>query len=444
MKKRIFFPALTCMLVSFYSCGGGGGGSVKASPTSSKVVSKVEASIVKGATVCINGTNICNQTDENGIASLPVSSLPTTLSVNVGNVTIGFVNATAPYVPITPITLADNDNKTAQKLGAFLHALDGDTDGNATVIDLSNVTVELSDKEKKPLVELLKKKSATLKISVKHKDKGNHTITINNQTVSYDGKKVEYNIKLIEEKHKKEEIAKQFLHFVFEAWKENYKVLFLNSQEENIDTCNIRLNPENPLEFKFENCLNDIAPPDWLSLDNKELDQIINVKTGEPVFNLIKVGEDKIELKNLQENEILYLEIQYHNEEHEIEEDGEHGKEKPKDYSKVISGIIEADWIPENLKIRITPDVEQVEGDWGGIVCEVEEDGSFGKECVLHGNIENYNHDHIYQIIIFKDLNEDWRFDKSEESTVIWSINNATYNSWKIIDLHGYIIEEEE
>ena len=68
----------------------------------------------------------------------------------------------------------------------------------------------------------------------------------------------------------------------------------------------------------------------------------------------------------------------------------------------------------ENLKIRITPDVEQVDGEWGGVVCTINQDGSFGDDCELHGNIENYTDNHTYQVVIFEDTDGDYRYDSGE------------------------------
>ena len=324
MRKSIILPILGGLLVGLYSCGGGGGGgstsntgtNTGTNTTNPKVVSKVEASIVQGAIVCVNGTDICNQTNSSGIVSLtlpPGYSLNTTLSVNVGNVTIGFINATAPYVPITPLSLADNDTQTAQELGALLHALAGDTSGNATVIDLSNVTVNISANETQPLVDLLKK-SKDLQIHVKHGDR-EYIVKINNQTVLCDDKKVNYDIKHIEKEHEKEEVAEEFMHFIFKAWKKHREIVFLNPQGEVVDSCNVVLNPENPLEFKFEKCLNDIyTSTNWLAIDTYNSPQIINIETHEPEFKLIKNIEGKIELQSPQEDQTLFTTIQKHNE----------------------------------------------------------------------------------------------------------------------------------
>lgn len=117
----------------------------------------------------------------------------------------------------------------------------------------------------------------------------------------------------------------------------------------------------------------------------------------------------------------------------------EYGEEEeiPQDYSSVISGKVTFSngTLSDDLKIRITPDVEQVSGDWGGIVCQINSDGSFGDKCVLHGDINNYNDQHQFQVIIFHDVNGNWHMDGEVDSeSAIYGVENAPFGSWKNIE----------
>jgi hypothetical protein len=91
--------------------------------------------------------------------------------------------------------------------------------------------------------------------------------------------------------------------------------------------------------------------------------------------------------------------------------------------------------IPPTWKIRITPANEQIEGYWGGVVCQIFTDGSFGKLCEIHGNLKDFTKDTTYQVIVFEDTNYNWRFDKDESS--VFGMENATFGSWQNLDLTG-------
>jgi hypothetical protein len=114
----------------------------------------------------------------------------------------------------------------------------------------------------------------------------------------------------------------------------------------------------------------------------------------------------------------------------------EYGEEEeaPQDYSNVISGKVTFynGTLSDDLKIRITPDVEQVDGDWGGIVCQINSDGTFGDKCVLHGDINNYNDQHQFQVVIFYDENDDWHWESTEPSVDV--IEDVPFGSWENIE----------
>jgi hypothetical protein len=154
------------------SCGGGGGGSLSTSSGSVTLTGTVEASKVAGVKVCVEGTDNCALTDEKGTFSLQVAALPVTVSLMAGDAPIGSFNATSPVVEVNPLTLVDGNVTLAAALGAVIHALAGDTTGNQTTINLSNVAVKVD----KPLVELLKEAVSS-----------NQTVTITTD----DGKEIE-------------------------------------------------------------------------------------------------------------------------------------------------------------------------------------------------------------------------------------------------------------
>jgi len=118
MRKSLILATTVLLSAGLFSCGGGGGGSDSSS--NERVVTKVEASVVKGATVCVENTDNCKQTDDNGTAVLEVSHLPVTLTIKVADVVLGNVKADDTYVPITPLDIAGGDNQTAEKIGAFI------------------------------------------------------------------------------------------------------------------------------------------------------------------------------------------------------------------------------------------------------------------------------------------------------------------------------------
>ncbi len=99
------------------------------------------------------------------------------------------------------------------------------------------------------------------------------------------------------------------------------------------------------------------------------------------------------------------------------------------DITDTIRGTVLNLQNPAEYKIRITPKVEQVEGEWGGVVCQINSDGSFGNQCFVHGNLANYTTSTTYQVIIFKDINDDWHFNPDEESEAVYGAENVTFDS---------------
>ena len=250
MRKSLILATTVLLSAGLFSCGGGGGGSDSSS--NERVVTKVEASVVKGATVCVENTDNCEQTDDNGTAVLEVSHLPVTLTIKVADVVLGNVKADDPYVPITPLDIAGGDNQTAEKIGAFIHALVGDTAGTQAKIDLTDV--KLKEKFDKPLVELLKSENVTEPISI-DVEVGNktHTIEISDSGIMHDEEKVHYNIESVHNLKEHEKILSEFVKFLVKY--DGRTVAFNHSEEQN-STCVLHVNPLNPLQFKFTDCSN--------------------------------------------------------------------------------------------------------------------------------------------------------------------------------------------
>ena len=220
-KKGLFLVGAALFAIGVISCGGGGGGGSSnsnggSSSGSRTVEGGVYSSVVANATVCLednqgntlfydNGTQACAQTDANGTFSLPVppnTDLNDTLVAlyvydqNGEPIKIGetpypntVVNATANLIAVTPLALADNDTNLADDIGASIHALGGDLNGNATVVDMGEVDIEsvelvnngttqpITDTDK-PIEYFLKKKHH-LEIKANHKKLGMLIIDVN-------------------------------------------------------------------------------------------------------------------------------------------------------------------------------------------------------------------------------------------------------------------------
>ncbi len=70
--------------------------------------------------------------------------------------------------------------------------------------------------------------------------------------------------------------------------------------------------------------------------------------------------------------------------------------------------------IPENAKIRITPDVEQVDGSWGGIQVDINNDGTWATSSYMI-DPDHYSSGHTYQFIVYDDANQNNMSDSNEE-----------------------------
>ncbi len=182
-------------------CGGGGGGATTTS-SSSSVTGATYASFVEGAKVCIedsnknlitvNGTELCSTTAEDGSFTIQIPQGITLSNDNRVGLYVVDQNGDSIKIADVPITQLEVDNSTnvleitpenlaagnetlADQIGALIHAIGGDLDGNATVIDLSNATIEnvevqTQDNQTEPLqslsnvslADLLKNKKAII------------------------------------------------------------------------------------------------------------------------------------------------------------------------------------------------------------------------------------------------------------------------------------------
>ncbi|ADU97379.1 hypothetical protein [Thermovibrio ammonificans] len=250
MRKLI--PLLSLALIAA-GCGGGGGGSSQLSTSSNGVTltTYVTSSIVKGAQVCVKGTDICAQTDSTGKAQLTVDSLPVTLEVVAGGVSLGEVKVGTDSAVLSPTTVAEGNATIAAAIAAAIHAMAGDTTGTAQTIDLSNVTVENPPAD--PIEELVKQgKTVSLKVK---KDDQEHSIEIkpvesdNGTTVEVycDGEKVEVADELKELYWK----MGTFLTAV-----DGQSVSLATNKSNEVVQCTLNVNPDNPYQFKLTQCSN--------------------------------------------------------------------------------------------------------------------------------------------------------------------------------------------
>jgi len=252
MKKLL--GALTLSLL-IAGCGGGGG-SDSTTTTSSEgstqetLVATVEASLVKGATVCVKNTSICAETDDQGKARLPVSSLPVSLEVKVGSLKLGELTVSSDVARLNPMVLAKGDLPSALALAGVLHGAAGDKEGTAEKIDLSGVEIRPEEEITGSLVDALKEQKEL------------------NLEVEKDGKSSEIKVKVSDDGSVEVEVDGEEVNPVGDdlkllLWKlstfltaADGKLVKLKTPEGEVVSCYLEVNPSDPNQFKLQNCSN--------------------------------------------------------------------------------------------------------------------------------------------------------------------------------------------
>ena len=154
MKIRNLLLLSSIATIYLTSCGGS-----DTSTSSHTLKGAVIASKVKGVKVCESGTTNCAITDSNGRYTLTVYQLPVKLEIKIGQVTLGDVevqSTQAEDTVITPLDIAEGNQKLAEKIGALIHAIGGDVSGSKQVLDLSNLEQHFQSLEVNNLEEALK------------------------------------------------------------------------------------------------------------------------------------------------------------------------------------------------------------------------------------------------------------------------------------------------
>jgi len=266
MKKLL--SALTLSLL-IAGCGGGGGSDYSTNLTTSElttaepttattseetaqktVVATVEASLVKGATVCVKDTSACAETDDGGKAQLPVTTLPVSLEVKVGSLKLGELTVSSDVARLNPMLLAKGDLPAALALAGVLHGAAGDKEGTAEKIDLSGVKIVPEGEVSGSLVDALKEQKE-LKLKV---EKGNQVREVEVK-VSDDGS--------VEVKVDGEEVKPVSNEVKLLLWKVSTfltaadgKAIKLKTPKGEVVTCSLEVNPTDPNQFKLQKCTN--------------------------------------------------------------------------------------------------------------------------------------------------------------------------------------------
>lgn len=303
LKKFGKFIALTSLVTLLYGCGGGNsGGDIfseyglpKPPPNTETIAVKLEASTVKGITVCNDSFDSeynCSVTNSNGIADIKISALdPTfTLDFKIGDIDLGTVSAyTPPYYSsnkgytATPMDFVTgfqfgeigsfSDIKHAAQIGAFLHALAGDTNDNSS-IDLTGRTIvdytiisptenpnNIYEYEGEPFYELLE--TTNMEIYVRDSDGSMHTIlSYDNGTIKYDNKTVKYNLYNVPEIQSRYGVYLGLINFLKDN---NGKQVVLSKDN---STCTLEVNSSDSIQLKLDNCSNpNDNDVNWESVD---------------------------------------------------------------------------------------------------------------------------------------------------------------------------------
>ena len=119
---------------------------------------------------------------------------------------------------------------------------------------------------------------------------------------------------------------------------------------------------------------------------------------------------------------------------------------KPQDYTNIVFGKVEGIDIDDKTKIRIVPENHWIEGDYRGIVCDINDTdtiGLFGERCILYAEESDFNSETHCQVIVFEDKNHSWRFEKEEEDEVkLSTIINCAQIKDIVLKPEGFNVQE--
>jgi len=414
--KKLALGLSVCATAFIIGCGGG-------SSKKTQVTASVEASVVKGATVCELNTNNCAISDVNGKVSLYVTKLPVELEVKIKNLVLGKIEANSKSVSINPITLSNNNEALALKIGAFIHALVGDINDSKNLVDLSNITITTNINDS--IVNLLKEdKVFTINVN-------NHSIKVSDK-VYIDNSPVSYSL----DKFVKISNVDDFINYI----KNKYGI-------SNIDK--ISTNDISGQTWYTEEDINETVKfnSDGTFSDSWVEDGKTYTKTGNWNIdsNVIVLNYDTDDYGGVKKVFTAFSGdkafVVYLDKDNNILGEGD-------EYPKVLVDDLVAGKVtlydengsqinvPENAKIRITPSKH---GDWHGVNCIINDDGTFGNECFIEvneNNMKNALESETSQIIVYDDKNNNNEFDGSDSGEKAYGFEDVNITDLKNIDVN--------
>ena len=292
MRKKLLGASAVMLIAALAGCGGGGGGgnnNTSSSSATDVITTQVVASYVKGAKVCVEGTNKCAITNSVGVAAIPGVVPPVKLEISLGEVPLGDVQVENSTEVITPADIAGGDKTVAQLIEDIIHSLGKE---NGETVDVSH----LKAKVEKPLVELVKeaiKEEKPVEIPL-----GEHHVEIDphEKEVIVDDKPVPHH-PLPKPEHTNEKALEILHHLAKFLAKANGKCVAFYDEEEHGATCKLLVNPANPLQFKLTQCENPH--------DNDDTYEDVFIKDGKvyvidedgTTAEVVKVEDDKLYYK---------------------------------------------------------------------------------------------------------------------------------------------------
>ncbi len=274
--KTVVLLSMFVIFLSFVLYGCGGSSTTSTSTTS--LTGTVQASSVEGAKICVKGTNECVKSKKDGSFTIKVNSIPVTLEVKAGDVVLGSVEANSNTVSINPLVLANDNISLAEKIGAVIHSIAGDTSDNASNISLpDNVT---TDNATDNLIEYLQKDNATIALNIN----GNkHKIQVSKTAITYDNNSVQYNA------------FQNMLLWKLESFFSKFNGKYLQFADGN--TCKIYVNPSNLKQFKLTNCSNpDFDSVGWETMSYNDNGTLIiqDEEGGGTIINSVSLSANTL------------------------------------------------------------------------------------------------------------------------------------------------------